>query len=181
MAVEFVGVGTEAAGSSSISVGLPAGASDGDLLVLHVHCSAAQSVTLPSGWTSIGDHAFSTSSFVTRVTLAYAVYDSGYYYYYFDLQLWETNGVGVSLNSMDWAWYDQYGNLLNQQGNGPSDIASWFDLPGAYLPGGGYVENSFYFWSSSPEPIRCSIMMSGYDDSAHYTSASDEYWGYGPN
>ncbi|MBN2053989.1 C1 family peptidase [bacterium] len=107
-------------------------------------------------------------------------YSGGYYYYDFSLILQEAAGIGVTLDTMHWEWYDQYGGYLGDQVNGGADIAGWFDLPGAYLPGGGYRNQAFYFRFSSPSPVRCVITMGGRDDYGNYVTAASEYWGYGP-
>lgn len=80
MAITFVNKGTWAAGTTSISPGIPASMAAGDFMILQVH-TCNQAVTTPSGWTAVTNSPVSTGTANTaggtRVSVYYRFWQSG--------------------------------------------------------------------------------------------------------
>lgn len=80
MAITFVNKGTWAAGTTSISPGIPASMQAGDFMILQVH-TCNQAVTTPSGWTAITSSPVSTGTANTaggtRISAYYRWWQSG--------------------------------------------------------------------------------------------------------
>ena len=80
MAITFVNKGTWAAGTTSISPGIPASMAAGDLMILQVH-TCNQAVTTPSGWTQATTSPVSTGTANaaggTRISVYYRWWQSG--------------------------------------------------------------------------------------------------------
>ena len=81
MAITFVAAGTGAAGTTTATPGMPAGATTDDLLILVIEGEGedVNADGVPTGWTSIGSVASATDGAVdrTRCTVAWAWYDAG--------------------------------------------------------------------------------------------------------
>ena len=80
MAITFVNKGTWAAGTTSISPGIPASMQAGDFMILQVH-TCNQAVTTPSGWTQATTSPVSTGTANTaggtRISVYYRWWQSG--------------------------------------------------------------------------------------------------------
>ena len=80
MAITFVNKGTWAAGTTSISPGIPASMQAGDFMILQVH-TCNQDVTTPSGWTQATTSPVSTGTANTaggtRISVYYRWWQSG--------------------------------------------------------------------------------------------------------
>ena len=57
MAVEYIGASAIEANSAAITVAVPTGYAEGDFLLLATLCTAAATMSTPSGWTSVGSYA----------------------------------------------------------------------------------------------------------------------------
>jgi len=79
--VKYVGAGAYANGTGSVTAALPSSAEDDDLLLIIVEGEGedANADGLPTGYTQVGTVANDTagSSWDTRCTVGYAIYDSG--------------------------------------------------------------------------------------------------------